>query len=71
MRVDGKYTKLNTEVYGGMQLALWTDRPLSVAGAAGCAHREGREVRPLRHPPGFAAHPRGCYPHEPGASTRA
>ena len=32
MRVDGKYTKLNTEVYGGMQLALWTDRPLSVAG---------------------------------------
>lgn len=32
MRVDGKYTKLNTEVYGGMQLALWTDRLLSVAG---------------------------------------
>ena len=32
MAVDGQYTKLNTEVYGGMQLALWTDRPLSVAG---------------------------------------
>ena len=32
LRVDGQYTKLNTEVYGGMQLALWTDRPLSVAG---------------------------------------
>lgn len=32
LRVDGQYTKLNTEVYGGMQLDLWTDRPLSVAG---------------------------------------
>ena len=32
LRVDDQYTKLNTEVYGGMQLALWTDRPLSVAG---------------------------------------
>ena len=32
LQVDGQYTKLNTEVYGGMQLALWTDRPLSVAG---------------------------------------
>ena len=32
LRVDGQYTKLNTEVYGGMQLALWTARPLSVAG---------------------------------------
>ena len=32
LRVDGQYTKLNTEVYGGMQLALWTDRLLSVAG---------------------------------------
>ena len=32
LRVDGQYTKLNTEIYGGMQLALWTDHPLSVAG---------------------------------------
>ena len=32
IRVDGRYTKLNTEVYGGMQLGLWTDRPLSAAG---------------------------------------
>ena len=30
--VDKKYTKLNTEVYGGMQLNLWTDRTLSAAG---------------------------------------
>ncbi len=32
MRVDGHYTKLNTEVYGGMTLNLWLDRPLSAAG---------------------------------------
>ena len=32
MKVEGHYTKLNTEVYGGMALNLWTDRPLSVAG---------------------------------------
>ena len=32
MRVDGQYTKLNTEVYGGALLAPWFDRPLSVAG---------------------------------------
>ena len=32
LRVENQYTRLNTEVYGGMQLALWTDRPLSVAG---------------------------------------
>ena len=38
LRVDGQYTKLNTEVYGGMQLALWTDRPLSVAGRLAVAH---------------------------------
>ncbi len=32
MRVEKHYTKLNTEVYGGMVLNLWLDRPLSVAG---------------------------------------
>lgn len=32
IRVDGKYTKLNVEVYGGMALQLWADRPLSAAG---------------------------------------
>lgn len=30
--VDRAYTKLNTEVYGGMLFAPWFDRPLSVAG---------------------------------------
>ena len=32
MDVDGKYTKLNVEGYGGMLNAPWFDRPLSVAG---------------------------------------
>lgn len=31
-RVDGRYTRLNTEVYGGTALSLWLDRPLSAAG---------------------------------------
>ncbi|MEF9918062.1 MAG: M18 family aminopeptidase [Eubacterium sp.] len=30
--VEGKYTKLNVEGYGGMLCAPWFDRPLSVAG---------------------------------------
>lgn len=32
MIVDGKYLKLNTEVYGGPILMSWLDRPLSLAG---------------------------------------
>jgi aspartyl aminopeptidase len=32
--VNGKYTKLDTEGYGGMLCATWFDRPLSVAGRA-------------------------------------
>lgn len=32
MRVDNAYTKLNVEGYGGMLMAPWFDRPLSVAG---------------------------------------
>ena len=32
MLVDGKYLKLNTEVYGGPILMSWLDRPLSMAG---------------------------------------
>lgn len=32
MLVEGKYLKLNTEVYGGPILYTWFDRPLSMAG---------------------------------------
>lgn len=32
IEVDKKYTKLNVEKYGGMLMAPWFDRPLSVAG---------------------------------------
>lgn len=32
MTVEGKYLKLNTEVYGGPILNTWFDRPLSLAG---------------------------------------
>lgn len=32
MIADGKYLKLNTEVYGGPILMSWLDRPLSLAG---------------------------------------
>ena len=32
MRVENAYTKLNVEGYGGMLMAPWFDRPLSVAG---------------------------------------
>ena len=32
MLVEGKFLKLNTEVYGGPILMTWLDRPLSIAG---------------------------------------
>lgn len=43
--VEGKYTKLNVEVYGGALLAPWFDRPLSVAGRI--LVRDGSRVSPL------------------------
>ncbi|MDL2249325.1 M18 family aminopeptidase [Lachnospiraceae bacterium OttesenSCG-928-J05] len=41
--VEDKYTKLNVEAYGGMLLAPWFDRPLSVAGRV--LYRDGNKVR--------------------------
>lgn len=41
MRAENHYTKLNTEVYGGMKLNLWLDRPLSVAGRLTVRTEEG------------------------------
>lgn len=36
MEVEGHYIKLNVEKYGGMLMAPWFDRPLSVAGRILC-----------------------------------
>lgn len=41
MKTEGHYAKLNTEVYGGMKLNLWLDRPLSVAGRLTVRTEEG------------------------------
>lgn len=41
MKVEDHYAKLNTEVYGGMALNLWLDRPLSVAGRLAVRTEEG------------------------------
>lgn len=62
MKVDGQYTTLNTEVYGGMQLGLWTDRPLSAAGRLAVRRPWGVEAvladirRDLLLIPGLAIH---------------
>ena len=32
IEIQGKYTQLNTEGYGGMLCSTWFDRPLSIAG---------------------------------------
>lgn len=45
MKVEGKYTKLNTEVYGGMALNLWLDRPLAVAGRLALRTEEGLRMQ--------------------------
>lgn len=41
IKVEEHYAKLNTEVYGGMTLHLWADRPLSVAGRLTLRTEEG------------------------------
>lgn len=44
IKSDG-YTRLNTEVYGGMNISLWQDRPLSVAGRVLIRTAEGVKSR--------------------------
>ncbi len=39
---EGHYVKLNTEKYGGMLMAPWFDRPLSIAGRAVVRAAEGK-----------------------------
>ena len=43
--VDGHYTELNVEKYGGMLMAPWFDRPLSVAGRIVVRTEHGLESR--------------------------
>ena len=43
--VSDKYTKLNVEGYGGMIMASWFDRPLSVAGRVMIRAEKGIETR--------------------------
>ena len=45
IRNGGTYTTLNVEGYGGMLLAPWFDRPLSLAGRAFIKTRKGIEQR--------------------------
>ena len=42
---EGHYVKLNTEKYGGMLMAPWFDRPLSIAGRAIIKTKNGIETR--------------------------
>ena len=44
INVEGMYVRLNVEPYGGMLMAPWFDRPLSVAGRV-IARERGRSGR--------------------------
>ena len=43
IKVDNSYVKLNVEKYGGMLMAPWFDRPLSVAGRVIIRRNDGLE----------------------------
>ena len=45
--LEGKYTRLATEKYGGMLMAPWLDRPLSIAGRVMVETESGVEARLL------------------------
>ena len=45
--LTGKYTRLSTEKYGGMLIAPWLDRPLSIAGRVLVETQDGAESRLL------------------------
>ncbi len=62
MKVEDHYVKLNTEVYGGMLLNRWMDRPLSAAGRLVARTEDGVKAvltdirRDLLIIPGLAPH---------------
>ena len=43
--LTGKYTRLTTEKYGGMLIAPWLDRPLSIAGRVVVETQDGVQIR--------------------------
>ena len=45
IKTDNSYVKLNVEKYGGMLMAPWFDRPLSVAGRVVVRGKEGPEEK--------------------------
>lgn len=45
IKVDNSYVKLNVEKYGGMLMAPWFDRPLSVAGRVIIRRNDGLEEK--------------------------
>lgn len=45
IKVDNSYVKLNVEKYGGMLMATWFDRPLSVAGRVIICRNDGLEEK--------------------------
>lgn len=45
IKVDNSYVKLNVEKYGGMLMAPWFDRPLSVAGRVIICRNDGLEEK--------------------------
>ena len=45
IKVDNSYAKLNVEKYGGMLMAPWFDRPLSVAGRVIIRRNDGLEEK--------------------------
>lgn len=59
-----KYTKLNTEGYGGMICSTWMDRPLSVAGRVLIKENDAITSRLLAGPRP-ADDPQRGHPHEP------
>lgn len=62
MRVENHYTKLNTEIYGGITINQWIDRPMSVAGRLSVRTEDGIKTvltdikRDLLMIPGLAIH---------------
>ena len=62
IRAGGRYTRLNTQVYGGALPKRWVDRPLSVAGRLALRTTSGVEAKLVNIPrdlliiPGLAPH---------------